>query len=304
MASEHMNKGIWYAIGAYSIWGLFPIYWKWLRDVSALQLLSHRFVWAFLMLSAVIVLARQWTNFAAAARAPRVVGVYFAAAALIAVNWLVYIWAVNAGYVIETSLGYFIVPLVNVLMGVIFLRERLRLWQWASVGLATTGVLHLTFAYGSVPWIALTLGFTFGVYGLIKKTAPLGSLHGLTLETGILFLPALAYLLYSDTMGQGAFLRIGALPDVLLIGTGLVTTAPLLLFGYAAQRIPLSHMGVLQYISPTLQFLLGTLAYHEPFAHAQFIGYCIVWTALIIFAVDGFLGHRAQALAAGKGQSN
>jgi len=249
------------------------------------------------MLCVVIVLVRQWTNFAAVARAPRVVGVYFVAAVLIAVNWLVFIWAVNAGYVIETSLGYFIVPEVNVLVGVIFLSERLRLWQWVSVGLATTGVLYLTFVYGAVPWIALTLGFSFGIYGLVKKTAPLRSLHGLTLETGILLLPALVSLIYSDYAGRGAFLRTGALSDVLLIGAGLVTTAPLLLFASAAQRIPLSHMGILQYISPTLQFLLGTLVYHEPFTHAQFIGYCIVWAALIIFAVEGFLNYRAQALA-------
>jgi len=251
------------------------------------------------MLCAVIVLTRQWTNFAAVARAPRAVAVYFVAAALIAVNWLVFIWAVNAGYVIETSLGYFIVPLLNVLVGVTFLRERLRFWQWASTGLATTGVLYLTFVYGVVPWIALTLGFSFGIYGLVKKTAPLGSLHGLTLETGILLLAALIYLIYSDYTGQGAFLRTSVLSDVLLIGAGLVTTVPLLLFASAAQRIPLSHMGILQYISPTLQFLLGTLVYHEPFAHTKFIGYCIVWTALIIFAVDGFLNRRAQALAVG-----
>src|SRR2546426_1595933 len=294
-----MNKGIWYAMGAYAIWGLFPIYWKWLPDVDALQLVSHRIVWSFLMLCAVPLLARQRVNFAAIVRAPRVVGVYFVAAALIAVNWVVFIWAVNAGYVIETSLGYFIVPVVNVLVGVIFLRERLRLWQWASAGLATTGVLYLTFVYGAVPWIALTLGFSFGIYGLVKKTAPLGSLNGLVLETSILLLPALVYLIYSDYAGQGAFLLTGVLPDVLLIGAGLVTTVPLLLFASAAQRTPLSHMGILQYISPTLQFLLGTLVYHEPFAYTQFIGYCIVWMASIIFAVDGFLNHRAQGLAVG-----
>jgi len=291
-----MSRGIGYAIGAYVIWGLFPIYWKWLHDVDAFQLLCHRIVWSFLMLFAAILFARRWMDLASAARAPRVVGVYSVAAALIAVNWLVYIWGVNAGYVIETSLGYFIAPLVNVLMGVIFLRERLRPWQWASAGLAAAGVLYLTFVHGALPWIALTIAFTFGVYGLIKKGAPLGSLHGLTLETGTLLLPALAYLLYSEHAGRGAFLHMGALRDVLMIGAGLVTIAPLLLFASAAQRIPLSYMGLLLYIAPTLQFMLGTLVYHEPFTYPQLIGYCIIWAALIIFVVDGLLSQRVPDL--------
>ena len=293
-----MRKGIWYAIGAYAIWGLFPVYWKWLQEIDALQLLCHRVVWSFLMLYTAIVLARQWTEFASVARSPRVVGVYSVAAVLIAVNWLVYIWAVNAGYVIETSLGYFIAPLLNVLMGVIFLRERLRPWQWASVALATAGVLYLTFVYGALPWIALTIAFTFGVYGMVKKAAPLGSLHGLTLETGTLLLPALGYLIYCDQATRGAFLHAGALLDVLMIGAGLVTIAPLLLFASAVRRIPLSHMGLLLYIAPTLQFLLGVLVYREAFPYSRFVGYCLVWISLAVFAVDGLLGRRAHALTA------
>jgi len=294
-----MNTGIWYAIGAYVIWGLFPIYWKWLHHVPALQLISHRILWSCLMLCGVILFARQWITFRAATRTPRVVGVYLGAALLIGINWLVFVWAVNADFVIEASLGYFIVPLVNVLMGVIFFRERLRPWQWVSVGLATVGVLYLAIAYGSLPWIALALAFSFGVYGLIKKTAPLGSLYGLTLETAILLPPALLYLLYSDSIGRGAFLHTGAVSDVLLVGAGLVTTAPLLMFASAARRIPLSHMGFLQYIAPTLQFLLGALVYKEPFTYTQLIGFGIVWVALIIFGVEGFLAHRAQAAVIG-----
>lgn len=293
-----MNKGIWYAIGAYAFWGLFPVYWKWLHQVPALQLLSHRIGWSFLLLLAVILATQQWRVFRAAALNRRVLLIYLVAALLIAVNWLTYIWAVNAGFIVETSLGYYINPLLSVLMGVIFLRERLRPLQWLPIGMAAAGVLYLTFAYGALPWIALTLAFSFGLYGLIKKVAPLNSLHGLTLETGILFLPALAYLIYSDVAGQGAFLHTGTGSDLLLVGAGVVTTVPLLLFASAARRIPLSLVGILQYIAPTLQFLLGVLVYHEPFDQAHFIGFGIVWAALIIFGVEGFLAHRAQPVAA------
>jgi chloramphenicol-sensitive protein RarD len=189
-------------------------------------------------------------------------------------------------------------------MGVIFLRERLRAWQWLPIGLATAGVLYLTFAYrvgaahGALPWIALTLAFSFGLYGLIKKVAPLSSLYGLTLETGILFLPALAWLIYADLIGQGAFLHTGAVPDLLLVGAGAVTTVPLLMFAAGARRIPLSLVGILQYITPTLQFLLGVLVYKEPFTHTRLIGFGIVWIALIVFGVEGFLAHRNQPVAA------
>ncbi len=293
-----MNKGIWYAIGAYATWGLFPIYWKWLHAVPALQLVGHRIGWSFLLLCAVILLSKQWRAFRAAALNRRVLLIYLVAALLIGVNWLTYIWAVNAGFIVETSLGYFINPLLSVLMGVIFLRERLRPMQWLPIGLAAAGVLYLTFAYGALPWIALTLAFSFGLYGLIKKVAPLNSLHGLTLETGILFLPALVYLLYAEAAGTAAFLHTGAGSDLLLIGAGTVTTIPLLLFASAARRIPLSLVGILQYIAPTLQFLLGVLVYHEPFDQAHFIGFGIVWAALIFFGVEGFLAHRAQPVAA------
>lgn len=289
-----MNKGIWYGIGAYVTWGLFPIYWKWLHHVPALQLIGHRILWSFLMLFVAILTSRQWNIFRAAVLAPRVLRIYLAAAVLVGINWLVYVWAVNAGFIVETSLGYYINPLLSVLMGVLFLHERMRSLQWVPLGLAAVGVLYLTFAYGSLPWIALTLAFSFGLYGLVKNTAPLGSLYGLTLETGLLFLPALLYLLYADATGQGAFLHTGAISDVLLVGAGLMTTIPLLMFASAARRIPLSLVGILQYIAPTLQFLLGVLVYREPFTHAQFIGFGIVWIALILFGVEGFLASRAQ----------
>ena len=289
-----MNKGIWYGIGAYVTWGLFPIYWKWLHAVPALQLIGHRILWSFVMLFTFIFLSQQWNAFRAMALKPRVLRVYLVAAILIGVNWLVYVWAVNAGYIVQVSLGYYINPLLNVLMGVLFLREHLRPSQWVPLGLAAAGVLYLNFAYGSLPWIALTLAFSFGLYGLVKKTAPLGSLYGLTLETGLLFLPALLYLLYSETTRQGAFLHSGAISDALLVGAGLMTTIPLLMFASAARRIPLSLVGILQYIAPTLQFLLGVLVYGEPFTHTQFIGFGIVWLALILFGVEGYLATRSR----------
>jgi chloramphenicol-sensitive protein RarD len=293
-----MNKGIWYGIGAYVTWGLFPIYWKWLHNVPALQLIGHRILWSFLLLFIVILASRQWSVFRAAALKPHVLRIYFVAAVLIGINWLVYVWAVNAGFIVQVSLGYYINPLLNVLMGVLFLRERLRPLQWIPLGLAAAGVLYLTWAFGSLPWISLTLAFSFCIYGLVKKTAPLGSLYGLTLETGLLFLPALLYLLCADAIGQGAFLHTGAISDVLMMGAGLMTTIPLLMFASAARRIPLSLVGILQYIAPTLQFLLGVLVYGEPFTHTQLIGFGIVWVALILFAVEGYLASRAQPVAA------
>lgn len=293
-----MNKGIWYAIAAYGIWGLFPIYWKMLQGVPALQLIGHRIAWSFIMLFIVVLLTRQWRAFRAAAFAWRTLGIYAVAGLLVSLNWLVYVWAVNAGYVVESSLGYFINPLLSVLLGVLFLRERLRPLQWLPVALAAVGVVIVSFAYGSLPWIALSLALTFGLYGLVKKTAPLGSFYGLTLETGILFLPALAYLLYVNQTGEGAFLHTDALSNLLMIGAGLVTTVPLLLFSSAAQRIPLAVIGLLQYITPTLQFMLGVFVYKEAFTMAQFLGFGLVWVALIVFSLEGFLARRAQPVAA------
>lgn len=289
-----MNKGILYALGAYGLWGLLPVYWKWLQHVPAPELLSHRILWSCVALLAVIFLMRRWPAFRAAAFQPRVLKVYFFAAVLIGLNWLTYVWAVNAGYIIETSLGYFINPLLSVLMGVIFLRERLRAWQWAACGLAAAGVLYLTVAYGSLPWIALTLAGTFGVYGLVKKLAPLGSLEGLTLETALLLLPALGYLLLVEGQGQAAFLHTSPLSDILLIGAGLATTIPLLLFASGVQRIPLTVIGLLQYIAPTIQFLLGVFVYGEPFPLERLLGFVIVWAALLLFGVESMLNYRRQ----------
>jgi len=289
-----MNKGIWYAIGAYVSWGLFPIYWKMLQHVPALQLIGHRIVWSFLFLVAVIFFIRRWAGFQSTIFTKTILRVYFIAALLIGVNWLTYVWAVNSGHIVEASLGYFINPLLSVLIGVVFLHEHLRLKQWISIGLAGIGVLFLTIVHGSIPWIALLLASTFASYGFVKKIAPLGSVHGLTLETGILLLPALLYLFISDRSGTGAFLHTGTMYDILLAGAGVVTTIPLLMFASATRRIPLSLVGILQYISPTLQFLIGVLIFNEAFTFIQFIGYAIVWAALILFGMESYLTYRAQ----------
>lgn len=298
-----MKKGIWYALGAYVLWGLFPVYWKVLGGIPSLQMLGHRIIWSFLLLIAVILIARQWKGFRASLNR-RVLLIYSIAAVLIAINWLTYIWAIGAGFIVETSLGYFINPLLSVLFGVIFFRERLRPFQWIPIAMAAVGVLYLTFAYGSLPWIALTLAISFSIYGLVKKTAPLGPFQGLTLETGVLFLPALAYLLYSEFTGTGAFLHSPAYINLMLFGAGAVTMAPLLLFASAARRIPLSTIGVLQYTNPTMQFILGTLVYHEPFNVHRLVGFSIVWVALILFGLEGLIARRRlQVRQAVEGQS-
>ena len=287
-----MNKGILYGIAAYVLWGFFPIYWKLLHHVPALQLLGHRIGWSFLLLIAVIYFTKQWSDFRATLNA-RGLRIYFVAALLIGVNWLTYVWAVNAGFIVETSLGYFINPLLSVLMGVIFLRERLRSAQWIPVTLAAIGVSYLTVLYGQLPWIALLLAFSFGFYGLVKKLAPLGSLYGLTLETGILFIPALVYLMFAQFNGTGSFLRDGLTSDLLMVGAGAVTTIPLLMFASAAKQIPLTVIGILQYIAPTIQFLIGVFVYKESFDQSRLIGFGVVWLALIIFWLESYLANRA-----------
>jgi len=289
-----MNRGIWNGLGAYILWGFFPIYWKLLHKVPALEVIGHRISWSFILLVAVILLTRQWGEFRSAAFTPKVIAIYAIAGILLSVNWLIYVWGVNSGFIVETSLGYFINPLVSVLLGVLFLRERLRAMQWVAVGLAAVGVTYLTLTYGRPPWIALSLAVSFGVYGLVKKLAPLGSLYGLTLETALVFPMALSYLVFVESRGTGSFLHQGALTNILLISTGVVTSIPLLMFATAARQIPLTMIGLLQYIAPTLQFLIGVFLYHEPFDQFRLIGFSLVWLALIIFWAENYLANRVS----------
>jgi chloramphenicol-sensitive protein RarD len=294
-----MKKGVLYGIGAYLLWGIFPVYWKLLEAVPAIQIISHRIIWSFVLLALILFITRQWRSFRSAALSRKVVLIYLVSAILLSINWLTYIWAINAGFVLETSLGYFINPLLSVLLGVLFVREKLRPLQWLPIGLAAIGVIYVAISYGQFPWIALTLAISFGLYGLVKKVAPLGSLFGLTLETGLLFLPAVAFLAVLEWQGQGAFLHVPAVSNLLMIGAGLVTTVPLLLFASAAQRIPLSTLGILQYINPTIAFLLGLFLFHEPFNLSLLIGFSIVWLALIIYWGENYLASRkARSLPA------
>lgn len=286
--------GFWSGVAAYTIWGLVPLYWKLLKHVPAIQVLGHRIVWSLAVLIVLVAALRRDRRTALASVSRRVVGLYAIAAGLIAANWFLYIYAVNAGFIVETSLGYYITPLVNVLFGVLFFHERMRPAQWVSIALAATGVVQLTFAYGALPWIAFGLAASFGSYGLAKKKAPLDPVEGLTLETAILAPVAIVYLMLLHRMGEGAFLRTGATSDALMIGGGLVTTVPLLLFAAAVRTVPLSVIGILQYIGPTLQFLLGVFVYHEPFSRTQLIGFSIVWAALVIYAGDGLRARRTS----------
>ena len=293
-------SGFWSGVAAYTIWGLVPLYWKLLKHVPAIQVLGHRIVWSLAVLIILVAAMRRGgrATFGGGgatlgAISGRVVGLYAIAAALIAVNWFLYIYAVNAGFIVETSLGYYITPLVNVLFGVVVFHERMRPAQWVAIAIAAVGVVQLTFAYGALPWIAFGLAASFGSYGLAKKKAPLDPVEGLTLETAILAPVAILILIMLHRSGEGAFLRTGATIDALMIGGGLVTTVPLLLFAAAVRTVPLSVIGILQYIGPTLQFLLGVFVYHEPFSRTQLVGFSIVWTALAIYAGDSLHARRA-----------
>jgi chloramphenicol-sensitive protein RarD len=289
-----MNKGTLYAIGAYGLWGIFPIYWKLIQTVPALEIIGHRILWTFVFLALVLTLMKDWTNLKSAIRERKMILTFCLSALLLGINWLVYVWGVNAGFIVETSLGYFINPLVNVLLGVVFLREKLRPGQWLPVGLAFLGVLYLTISYGALPWIGLTLAFSFGTYGFIKKTAPLGSLHGLTLETGLMCLLALPYLAFLESSGQAAFGHQTPLTTSLLLLAGVATGVPLLLFGAAARRIQLSALGFIQYIAPTLQFLIGVLVYGEDFTQDRMIGFSLIWLALLIYSLEGITARRKE----------
>lgn len=295
-----MNIGIILGIVTYLLWGVLPIYWKLLQDVPADQILAHRIIWSFVMLL-LIVLARKevkslWHKFTNR----KVLLVFLVASALIATNWLIYVWAVNAGFIVETSLGYFINPLVNVLLGVLVLKEKLRPTQWIPIGLSAVGVLYLTISHGSLPWISLGLAFSFGFYGLVKKTTPLQPVEGMSMETGILFIPALAWLIFANHNQTGVFLHTSLSTNLLLIGAGLVTITPLLLFAFTVKRIPLSLIGILQFIAPTLQFLIGVVVYKEPFSSSQMVGFAIIWTALIIFTVESWTYNKKNPVQYGK----
>lgn len=293
-----MKNGMLAALAAYTLWGLLSVYWKLVERAPAPEILSHRAIWALAVVVMLLTLQRQWGWLGRIARRPTILLPFMATTALLAANWLIYLWANNTGHIVEVSLGYFINPLISVLLGVILLRERMRPGQWAAIGLAFAGVAYLTISYGRLPWIALSLALTFGFYGLVRKMAPLGAVEGLTIETGLMFLPALAYLGYLAAHGTGTFGSAGLPTSVLLAGAGLVTAIPLILFTKGARAVPLSTLGVLQYIAPTLQFLLGVAIYREGFSHSQAIGFTIIWTALALYWLEGLVTRRRQVAPA------
>ena len=287
-----VNRGTLYGIGAYLMWGFFPIYFKALQAVPSLEIMFHRVVWSFIFVASLITLRREWFKLSEVLHKKRLLLVYILSALLLATNWLVYIYGINSGQIVETSLGYFINPLVSVALGVIILRERLRPLQWTAIGIAALAVIYLTVQFGSPPWIALALAFSFGLYGLIKKIAPLGALSGLSLETGLLFVPAAVYLLFLYWQGTGAFGPEGLSVTILLALTGIITATPLLLFARAARAIPLTLLGILQYIAPTVQFMLGVFLYNEPFMLTRLVGFSLIWIALLIFTLEGIMERR------------
>ena len=294
--SRDTRSGLWIAIASFLLWGLMPLYWHLLKSVPSLQIVLHRIAWSAVLVVGWLCWSQglQWLRRALAT--PRVWWMLALSGMLIGFNWGLYIWAVNAGHVVESSLGYFINPLLNVLLGVVFLRERLTRLQWTSVAIATIGVLWLTFRFGQLPWIALALAASFALYGLIRKLAAVDSIPGLGIESAYLFLPAVALLAWSETHGQGGFFAgdgYGAWMVALLVFSGLLTALPLIGFAYAVRRVPLSTVGLLQYIAPTMQFLLGVLVFHEPFDRSRALGFACIWVALAIFAIDGLRRARS-----------
>ena len=287
------RRGMWFAMACYAIWGVFPLYFRLLAPVPAIDILAHRIIWSLGFLLILLTARQEWRWLGPALRTPRTLGLYALAGIVLAVNWYTYIWAVNAGFVIESSLGYFINPLVSVLLGVVFLHERLRAGQWAAIATAAGGVLFLTLSYGQLPWIALILAFTFGFYGLLKKHGTLHSMQGLTIETGTLVLPALVLLFFRETSGADSLVSYGWGKTLLLLSTGVVTVLPLVWFASAARLIPLSLLGILQYIAPTLQFLVGLLIFQEPFSTTRLIGFAIIWLALLIYSAEGLRHQRS-----------
>ncbi len=291
---DRITSGVLSAVMAFLIWGLSPVYWKALIGIPALEIIIHRIVWSFLFGIILVILSGRWAEFMAVFRDRRTLAVLFGTSLLMTINWLVYVWAVNNDRMLQASLGYYITPLVNVSLGMIFLKERLRPLQKTAVIIAACAVLYLTFYYGVFPWVSIVLALCFGFYGLLRKVAVAGSLIGLTMETLLMCLPALIYLAFLERAGHNSFLHQGFKIDLLLIGTGIITGLPLLLFTMGARRITLASLGFIQYIGPTCIFLLGVVVYDEPFLYAQMITFAMIWTALAIYSTDTVRTYRRE----------
>lgn len=290
------RSGVLYGFGAYALWGMMPLYIKLLDESGPAEILAHRVVWSLVFVLGLLALSRRLGRLRTVGR--RGYGLLALAALLICANWGVYIWAVNNDHVVETALGYFINPLVTVLLGVLVFGERLRWLQWSALGLAAVAVVILTIDYGRPPWIALALAFSFGTYGLVKKKADVEAVESLAVETAVLFLPALGYLVFLGAMSDGDFVSAGWGPTLLLAVAGVVTAVPLLFFGAAAVRVPLTTLGTLQYLTPTLQFLLGVLLYRETVPPVRWFGFALIWVALVVLTAEVLVRRRRERRAA------
>ncbi|HWG47927.1 MAG TPA: EamA family transporter RarD [Gemmataceae bacterium] len=294
ISSQDTRGGLLYGLAAYGCWGLVPLYFREIGAVSPPEILAHRIVWSVVFVAILLTLWRRWPDFAASVRSGRIVRLLLISASLVAVNWLVYIHGVGSKRVMETSLGYFINPLLSVLLGMVVFRERLRPWQWVALTLATVGLVYLIFMVGELPWIALVLAGTFSLYGLVRKMTPVDGLIGLAIETMLLAPAALIGLAIGSAIGAASFGGNDRATDGLLMLSGVVTTIPLVCFGQAARRLRLSTMGFLQYLSPSMQFLLAVWVFEEPFRPEQQISFACIWMALLIFTVDALLAGRQR----------
>jgi chloramphenicol-sensitive protein RarD len=290
------RKGLIYGAAAYLLWGLFPLYWPLLEPANAVEILAQRMIWSLLFIVCVIAVTRNIRGVRSLAADRSKLGRLALAAVLVSINWGVYIWSVNSGHVVEASLGYFINPLLTILLGVVVLRETLSRTQWIAVGIATLAIVVLTLDYGRLPWIALTLAISFGCYGFLKKQVGAGAVESLTIETAVLAGPALLALVVLAARSQLTFGHAGLGNAALLAGTGVVTAIPLLLFGAGARRLPLTSIGLLQYLAPVLQFAVGVGIRHEPMPVARLIGFGLVWIALLVLTIDALRRRHAQPL--------
>lgn len=296
-----MNTGIVQATLAYVAWGLFPLYFRQLERVPALEIVLHRTLWSLLFLLGVLLVLQRWDWLRAVLRQPKVLGAFALSALLLSGNWLMYVWAVGNHHVLDASLGYFILPLVNVAMGYVFLHERPRRGQWLALSVAAAGVLWLTLQTGRLPWIALALALSFGFYGLMRKVAVLGALEGLVLETMLLAPLAATVLAVWSAHGQGVVAQGDTTALAWLMVGGPLTAVPLLLFAAGARRIPLTTLGILQYISPTLQFALGVWLFGEALQATRLAGFALIWAALLLYSIDGW--HNGQRSSATRGDA-
>ncbi|MFJ3722104.1 EamA family transporter RarD [Streptomyces sp. NPDC090045] len=296
-AENEQRAGLLYGVGAYGMWGLVPLFWPLLTPAGAVEILAHRMTWSLAVVGLALLAVRRWGWIRELLRQPRKLGLTALAASVISVNWGLYIWSVNNGHVVESSLGYFINPLVSIAMGVLVLGERLRRVQWVAVGISFVAVLVLAIGYGRPPWISLVLACSFATYGLIKKKLNMGGLESLAAETAMLFLPALGYLLWLGSQGQSTFTSQGTGHALLLAATGLVTAIPLVFFGAAAIRVPLSTLGLLQYMAPVFQFGLGVLYFHEAMPPERWAGFSLVWAALALLTWDALRTARRSRAA-------